>query len=666
MGPLFLWLVLSCQGKGPADSGWDPVDGDACLSCHGGIEQVHDPIAETQCVVCHGGDETALTKEAAHVSVPANYAEVRGEGLPPAAHGFIRDMPPDMLDALDPAYVRFINPGDIRAAGVACGSCHPDQVASVPNSVMTTNAGHYMPSRWYAGLQGRDALYGSVASVDPDFDGTAGTVASLETLPPPSESAFDAAVADPNPKAVEQVAYDHYLAKNCNTCHAAGYPQNNSNATYRSTGCSSCHVVYGKEGVYEGGDEAVPHNVPVYPLKHEITNAIPTEQCATCHYQGGRIGFLFRGIREGGFGTVPENAQTWDESVYTHTAGYYVIDEDTTNNFDETPPDVHYSAGMHCVDCHVGSDVHGDGRIYSTGKYQVDLRCEDCHGTVRQRATPDGSDVYRTSSGRPLTQLYTTQQGEVALVGLVDEKVHVVPQPKDLLQERGESSPMHAAMGVQSGGFTHTDSMTCDTCHNSVQQHCLGCHVTLDMRLSQTDYQTGTKSAGLTSGSRTWYTLDHIVLCQAPDGRAQTCNSSQQVQMSVVDGDGNMVLGEREVGDTGALTGKFLGAFRSDADHASIKGWSPFYQHTATDQPRACMECHRQNDSVTEWSRVKGVYGYGTGEFMLDKPGGGTVDALQFLDADGNATTRFVHEGTGPLSEEVRTRALGVNLSESQ
>jgi hypothetical protein len=42
------------------------------------------------------------------------------------------------------------------------------------------------------------------------------------------------------------------------------------------------------------------------------------------------------------------------------------------------------------------------------------------------------------------------------------------------------------------------------------------------------------------------------------------------------------------------------------------------------------------------------------------------VDALQFLDADGNAITDWVHEGTGPLGPEVRERALGVTLTEEE
>ena len=48
---------------------------------------------------------------------------------------------------------------------------------------------------------------------------------------------------------------------------------------------------------------------------------------------------------------------------------------------------------------------------------------------------------------------------------------------------------------------------------------------------------------------------------------------------------------------------------------------------------------------------------------MLTSPDGTKVDPLQFLDAEGNQITPFVHAGTGPLSEEVRERALGVDLS---
>ena len=64
----------------------------------------------------------------------------------------------------------------------------------------------------------------------------------------------------------------------------------------------------------------------------------------------------------------------------------------TLNLIDETPPDLHVSAGMACADCHVGGDVHGDGNLYSSERYQVGIRCEDCHGTVRAEVREDAVD----------------------------------------------------------------------------------------------------------------------------------------------------------------------------------------------------------------------------------------------------------------------------------
>jgi hypothetical protein len=216
---------------------------------------------------------------------------------------------------------------------------------------------------------------------------------------------------------------------------------------------------------------------------------------------------------------------------------------------------------------------------------------------------------------------------------------------------------------VDGEGWSHTDSLTCDTCHTSYNQNCIGCHVSLDLRLSQLDYQTGQTSPGLTRGSRDTWTLDHVLLCQAPDGRAQTCNTSQQTQMTVIDKDGEVILGTPELDEDGEPTGNYTGEFRTNDHYADIIGWAPFFQHTSSAKARTCDVCHRQDDTTAELTRVRGVYGYGTGEFMLPTPSGETLDALQFVDDDGQVTD-FVHLETGPLSVEVRARALSVILDD--
>ncbi|MEN0063972.1 MAG: hypothetical protein AAGA48_17595 [Myxococcota bacterium] len=661
-------VMAACSGDPePEPPTWNG-EGDACLSCHTGIEAVHGPPVDAlDCSACHGGDDTALNKEGAHVPVPENWAEIRGDGLPFAPDGYIKDFAPDQLDQLPVDYVRFVNPGDVRAMDRSCGAegCHPAKVETVRRSIMTTNAGHYMPTLNLAGLQGTLAIYGSTTLVDPECeqdDPIEGSVCELTPLAPPPREDFDQALADGDADALEEIAYEHYLSKSCDTCHAAGYGDNNAPHKYRSTGCTSCHMVYDTNGFYLGDDPSIPSSTPSFPARHEITTNIPTEQCATCHFQGGRIGLLYRGIREAGFsGQLPENAEAWSPGAYGKADPYfYLSDEDTTNFVDETPPDIHFNAGMQCGDCHVGSDVHGDGRIYSTSKQQVDLTCEDCHGTVREPIAADGEGVFRTSSGRPLPQLRLVGSN-VVLRGL-DGKDHDVTQVAPLVAEAEPGSPLHRSMGIDDDGFSHTDALTCDTCHTSYNQHCIGCHVSMDVRFQQRDAQTGLLSDGLVRGSRETYSLDAVLLGTAPDGRVQTVIASQQVQMAIKDDDGELVLGQ-----SGPEGERDRGVFREVPESTANNGFHVFFQHTTIRVPtntRPCSTCHPATDSPEEIARVRGVYGFGTGEFMLPGPDGQVVDALQFLDEDGNPLTTWVHEGTGPVPADRRNRALQVFLDE--
>ncbi len=653
-----LALVLAGCPGGP------PASGDQCVGCHVGIEPMMPSIADDSCVICHGGDRDGRTVEDAHVAVPENWAAVRGTVLPPAPDGYIRDFMPAQLDQLSVEYVRFINPGDMRAVDRTCGVCHSEIVETWTSSVMTTNAGHYMPSRHLAGLQGLDAIYAAGPAADPNCDlSIEGTVCEVEAMLPQPEAEVLQAFDDNDVDALQEIGWDHYLAKSCGDCHASGFGPNDSPHRYRSAGCTSCHVLYGSDGLYLGNDPVISRTTPVHPMRHEVTTAIPSEQCATCHFQGGRIGLLFRGIREGGFSETPEFAETWDETAFGHTPGFYILDEDTRNDVDETPPDLHFAAGMHCADCHVGTDVHGTGRIYTTAKQQVDLRCEDCHGTVRQAATADDSGIFRTESGRPLPQL-SRADGAVVLTGVVDGVEHVVPQPAALLADGGTgTAAMHRAMGLD-GDWSHTDSLTCDTCHTSYNQVCIGCHVSFDARLSQVDDQTGEPSIGFTRGSRQTYSLDTVLLVQAPDGRVQTSVPSAHAQLTVVDPEGNLAIGGLALDEQGQPTEQVRGVFRKTETSDANIGFPPFFQHTTSAKPRSCSTCHRTDDTEQEWARVRGVYGFGTGEFMLPHPDGPPVDALQFLAEDGTPLVDWFHRDTGPVPAQMRDRALGIVVTD--
>ncbi|HEV2830021.1 MAG TPA: multiheme c-type cytochrome, partial [Pyrinomonadaceae bacterium] len=49
--------------------------------------------------------------------------------------------------------------------------------------------------------------------------------------------------------------------------------------------------------------------------------------------------------------------------------------------------DIHLEKGMHCVDCHFRQDAHGDGSLYNEPRAAIEIGCEDCHGSIRARAT---------------------------------------------------------------------------------------------------------------------------------------------------------------------------------------------------------------------------------------------------------------------------------------
>lgn len=45
-----------------------------------------------------------------------------------------------------------------------------------------------------------------------------------------------------------------------------------------------------------------------------------------------------------------------------------------------TEPDVHHAAGMSCTDCHLHTELMGDGETYLHEDDAVEISCQSCHG----------------------------------------------------------------------------------------------------------------------------------------------------------------------------------------------------------------------------------------------------------------------------------------------
>jgi hypothetical protein len=51
--------------------------------------------------------------------------------------------------------------------------------------------------------------------------------------------------------------------------------------------------------------------------------------------------------------------------------------------------DIHLEKGMHCVDCHLSQDSHGNGVLYNEPRAAIEITCVDCHGSITEKGWPD-------------------------------------------------------------------------------------------------------------------------------------------------------------------------------------------------------------------------------------------------------------------------------------
>src|SRR5436190_404247 len=381
--------------------------GDQCVSCHRGIEEVH-PKKPLACTTCHRGDAKATDPKKAHAGMWAN-------------------------------------PSDLRVVEHTCGACHTTIAKKVKANIMAHRSGTQSGSLFPNGLQStKEAVRFSMAP-EPTLPGVAlpkghplpaGAVPRLDPLPTFAQS------GDP---------FFDLLRKECTSCHL-WTPAKGLKGNVRATGCAACHMPYAEDGKSQGGDQAMPKEKVGRPLRHELTKQIPVTQCATCHNGGSRAAMNFRGMME----APPEGRQT------------FVYEQDLLHGHAYTAqtPDVHFTRGMACIDCHTEREVHGDGQIYAKRHYEVEIRCETCHGT------PDTVATGITAQGRRLRNLFMgalpNPGALVTLVSKLTGRTHTVPQLAALAtQPPGHDAP-------------HLAKTECFTCHTAWAPTCYGCHVKMD------------------------------------------------------------------------------------------------------------------------------------------------------------------------------------------
>ncbi len=635
-----------------------------CLSCHEGIATIREEGSEMLqqirdlgksvgdpegCVVCHGGNPKATTKQEAHKGAP-------------------KDIGPQMF---------YKDPGSVWIADKTCGQCHADYAYKVERSLMNTEAGKLQGNLHTFGFEevqfgkvpwgnydvkdtdgqvpitGTDAYKKYMASMIRNFPNQIPT--ELKMVPQPSVEEIE---KDP------KLAGITYSRQQCQRCHV-GVKGREKRGDYRGMGCSACHIPYGNEGIYEGKDPTINKNQKGHLLVHRIQgtreakvevngltySGIPVESCNHCHNRGKRIGVTYQGLMEFPYGS-PWN-DMGKKQPKLHTKKYLFIADDLHHQIKSRPENP--KGGMLCQDCHTTIDMHGDGNIFGTTLAQVEIECQDCHGTTKQYPweLPLG---YSEEFGKDLPQ---TPRGLTKELLAETETFATKYDPKDgyLLSARGnplgnvvkdgKKVILHSATGtdflvpilkdIQTAGSwrshdaevamdkvaAHLDNLECYACHASWVPQCYGCHVKADYSKGKQDTdwvangnshgpdgQTaesplgthGIKSPGKVMETRTYLRWEDPVLGINGEGRVTPLMPGCQVIYTVIDRKGKVIVNNKI-----ALSydeQKQLGQKRTPL----AIDMAPVQPHSMQRKARTCESCHNNPKAMG--------YGIGGGLFM--------------------------------------------------
>ncbi len=298
------------------------------------------------------------------------------------------------------------NPSALDVAQQYCGNCHAAQIYLVQHSIMTTYSGAITLVRRAFGSQSdATALY---------------AVHQIDNL-----KAFFPETNEPQP-------IKDFAAK-CLNCHTDGQALQ-TDYYHRSTGCASCHVLYGETGFYEGSDPTIPKDQTGYPQRHQFTTAIPYTQCNHCHDRGN---YDLRTMTFVSRPDIPASQPLAGQAKRLHDY-YQPIGEFTRCEWE-----------LDCIDCHTPLEIMGDGVLHNNRTEAQYIQCSTCHGTVnsppleqtvqyetelamtRANLNPFvnlqvGDLILKTSRGEPLYNIRKVQD-QWTLTSKVDGTSYVLP-----------------------------------------------------------------------------------------------------------------------------------------------------------------------------------------------------------------------------------------------
>ncbi len=288
--------------------------------------------------------------------------------------------------------------------------------------------------------------------------------------------------------------------------------------------------------------------------------------------------------------------------------------------------DIHLAKGMHCVDCHFETDVHGNGNLYVEPRAATTIECIDCHGSVSQRPTLitsgnagkidlnhsttswgprfiwEGKKLYQRSSLSPDVRWEVPQTADVVdpqssrynakaafakTLRLDGQNWGSVPETKDCPQQ-----------------LAHDNSkITCQVCHTSWATSCFGCH--LPMKANQKVALN--KFEGMTTRNFTSYNPQVVRDDVYMLGVDSTVKSNR---MAVLRSSSAVVVGSQNQNREWIYSQQQT----VSAEGYSGQAFNPHFPHTTSGvgTTKNCTDCHASKDNDNN-AILTQLLGFGTG-----------------------------------------------------
>ena len=552
----------------------------------------------SRCESCHGGLETASSSHHSCNSCHAGNA-LSGDRL--QAHR-------GMLGAA--------NPSAPQSWEESCGRCHRYQLERVKSTIMQTNAG--MIRNIQLTWEGEDGhVYASRGGTFFDEKGRARNTLPVEEL--------------------DNLSGELYR-KSCSRCHV-GTANPDSYSAAHAAGCAACHFPWNDEGTYQGKDLTVRGKAG-HSASHAMEPLPDTRTCTRCHSRSGRIGYSYQGLYDGNNALVPTSGGDPGPEAASGA-----------RNLVHITPDIHFAAGLECIDCHTSRDVMGDGFSYRNMYRQTEVACENCHGSADtppsfreinrendealresrsyKEPTRMGMRMIQTSKGRSFSNVFF-RGNAVWLQEKRRGRLH--------LSKVITGTPEHTVAGHQ--------RLECYSCHSQTSVQCYGCHTVYDKGRESMDFVKGHNTPGAFSETEDYRMLYPFPLAINQRGRISPVTPGCQTFVTVTEKDGSNSRTE------------YVSRFKGKQQLR----FAPFYSHNTVKKAIGCAECHGNpaflgfGQHVLEGADIRGTL---ICEHSDSKPLDGFLTMERGRVRAFSAVTR---EDSRPLNGGEVKRALSVNL----